>query len=355
MLKRIALSLSLLAPVGYSQTVNGRANQNVSANLIQGKPVASTAPTTNQVFQFNATSGQWEPTNGNFSASQLIDFSPTLSAGTITENASNSSAAPSIVAATPYYRGITSISHTITSGAASETEYDYIDASGVRTVGTSTIVISCTSCTAVTGITAFPAGSTPLYTWTITSGAYATSGGYTDWRAFLGGGSGGGSFNGGTITGSLVVSLSGGGLGVDVTAASGNIGSRIQSTQAAFPNVVYQEFKTPTQDFQLFLGGTGSGGAFANNMVMYDATNSRAVQTWGSNGIVTFSGPVGVSSVQLSVGSLSALGTCTSGSEGATGSINDSTVNTWGTTVTGGGTNHVLVYCDGTNWTVAAK
>lgn len=35
--------------------------------------------------------------------------------------------------------------------------------------------------------------------------------------------------------------------------------------------------------------------------------------------------------------------------------VTDSTTNTWGATITGGGSNHVLGYYNGTNWTVAAK
>jgi hypothetical protein len=46
---------------------------------------------------------------------------------------------------------------------------------------------------------------------------------------------------------------------------------------------------------------------------------------------------------------------CGSNTEGATIAVSDSTVNAWGATITGGGTNHVQAYCNGTNWTVAAK
>jgi Pectate lyase superfamily protein len=46
---------------------------------------------------------------------------------------------------------------------------------------------------------------------------------------------------------------------------------------------------------------------------------------------------------------------CSSSTEGDQAAINDSTTATWGATITGAGTNHVLGYCDGTNWTVAAK
>ena len=49
------------------------------------------------------------------------------------------------------------------------------------------------------------------------------------------------------------------------------------------------------------------------------------------------------------------LPTCASAFEGSMRSVNDSTTNTWGATITGGSTNHVLAYCDGTNWTVAGK
>lgn len=41
--------------------------------------------------------------------------------------------------------------------------------------------------------------------------------------------------------------------------------------------------------------------------------------------------------------------------EGMLRGVSDSNTNTWGATVAGGGSNHVLVYYNGTNWTVAAK
>jgi hypothetical protein len=46
------------------------------------------------------------------------------------------------------------------------------------------------------------------------------------------------------------------------------------------------------------------------------------------------------------------LPTCT---EGSIKPVTDSNTNTWGATIAGGGSNHVLAYCDGTNWTVMAK
>jgi len=41
--------------------------------------------------------------------------------------------------------------------------------------------------------------------------------------------------------------------------------------------------------------------------------------------------------------------------EGAIAAVTDSNTNTWGGTISGGGSNHVLAYCNGTNWTVAGK
>ena len=40
--------------------------------------------------------------------------------------------------------------------------------------------------------------------------------------------------------------------------------------------------------------------------------------------------------------------------EGALQPFTDSNTATWGATIAGGGTNHVLGYYDGSNWTVAA-
>lgn len=59
--------------------------------------------------------------------------------------------------------------------------------------------------------------------------------------------------------------------------------------------------------------------------------------------------------IQITVAAFSTLAACAAGTEGMQASISDSTTNTWGATITGGGANHVLGYCNGTNWTVSAK
>jgi hypothetical protein len=49
------------------------------------------------------------------------------------------------------------------------------------------------------------------------------------------------------------------------------------------------------------------------------------------------------------------LPSCSSTTEGEKRPVTDSTTAVWGATITGSSSNHVLAYCDGTNWTVAAK
>jgi len=59
--------------------------------------------------------------------------------------------------------------------------------------------------------------------------------------------------------------------------------------------------------------------------------------------------------VQTTAVVVAQLQACTSQTEGAMQAVSDSTTNAWGATIGGGGSSHVLAYCDGTDWTVAAK
>lgn len=57
----------------------------------------------------------------------------------------------------------------------------------------------------------------------------------------------------------------------------------------------------------------------------------------------------------LTPNTFATLAACAAGIKGQTATVTDSTVNTWGTTITGGGANNVLAFCNGTNWTVTGK
>lgn len=59
--------------------------------------------------------------------------------------------------------------------------------------------------------------------------------------------------------------------------------------------------------------------------------------------------------VQSTAKTFASLPACSSSLEGAMWAVTDSSTVTWGATITGGSTSHVLAYCNGTNWTVAAK
>lgn len=67
------------------------------------------------------------------------------------------------------------------------------------------------------------------------------------------------------------------------------------------------------------------------------------------------SGPGRIHMTAGNFAALTALVTCNSGNEGYESPVTDSTTATWGATISGSSSHHVLAYCDGTNWTVAAE
>lgn len=105
---------------------------------------------------------------------------------------------------------------------------------------------------------------------------------------------------------------------------------------------------------------------------------SRSIMTSTLNGVVTFSDNAGTDFTLMSFGggtsaypgikrfgnstalraandtvpTFATLTTCAAGGEGALSPVSDSLTAIWGATITGGGANHVLAYCNGTNWTV---
>jgi hypothetical protein len=75
-------------------------------------------------------------------------------------------------------------SATATVSAGTGIAYLYVDPSGVLTVGHNLALVCSTGCTAVSGVTSFPVGSVPLFSWTATNGVWDAGGG-NDRRAFL--------------------------------------------------------------------------------------------------------------------------------------------------------------------------
>lgn len=86
-------------------------------------------------------------------------------------------------------------------------------------------------------------------------------------------------------------------------------------------------------------------------------TIATAMEVFASGGVGLGASPAdpGTGVFLLKKQTFSSLTGCGSTIEGAMASVTDSTTATWGATITGSGTNHVMAYCDGTSWTVSAK
>ena len=89
----------------------------------------------------------------------------------------------------------------------------------------------------------------------------------------------------------------------------------------------------------------------------YIGNSSTSIQITGVATVAqtaTFPDATGI--VQLSsTAAFASLPTCNSTNEGMVRGVNNSNTNVWGATIAGGGSNHVLAFCNGTNWTVAGK
>jgi len=93
--------------------------------------------------------------------------------------------------------------------------------------------------------------------------------------------------------------------------------------------------------------------AFASSGVMFSNLNDQPTGGTCNYGGVHLGRPTG--SLRIDPTAFGNLPTCASGTQGMLKPVSDSTTNTWGASITGGGSDHVLAFCDGTNWTVAAK
>jgi hypothetical protein len=115
----------------------------------------------------------------------------------------------------------------------------------------------------------------------------------------------------------------------------------------------------------LKLGGNASlSGGYAARFegnttdVLFTAGSSHNRLFGGSINTVTTGGVDNLiiqASGYSSYGTYSSLPKCNSAVTGMTKRITDASTSVWGATIAGGGTNNVLAYCDGTNWTVMAK
>ena len=106
---------------------------------------------------------------------------------------------------------------------------------------------------------------------------------------------------------------------------------------------------TSLTKYGLSLGAGSSISSYIGNI----GDNSSYLERLTSSKKV-FTVPVGLGKPQT-FSKLSSQMPCNPNNEGITNPVTDSSTEDWGATITGGSSHHVLAYCDGTNWTVAAK
>jgi len=102
-------------------------------------------------------------------------------------------------------------------------------------------------------------------------------------------------------------------------------------------------------------GAGGSGTTLGTLLKRWTIDATGALIATGSPANDLGGGITKFGSLQSVVIAFASLPACAVGTEGLMRAVNDSNTNTWGATVANGGANHILAYCDGTNWTVAAK
>lgn len=156
-------------------------------------------------------------------------------------------------------------------------------------------------------------------------------------------------------TGSLNTAVGFNALNANTTAGSNTaVGwSALASTTAANNTAV-----------GLAAGGTnttGSTNTFIGVTADASAGNLADATALGFGAVVSESstqqlGDTNVTRIQIGgPHAFASLAACAAGLQGSLAVVNNSNTATWGATIAGAGANKVLAYCDGTNWTVAAK
>lgn len=92
-------------------------------------------------------------------------------------------------------------------------------------------------------------------------------------------------------------------------------------------------------------------GYAGGSVVKWNASIDVETNSFSTVGINVGTPPSSAVSMKMTPVAFSTLPACSSGNEGMIQSISDSTTATYNATITGGGTNHLIAYCNGTNWT----
>jgi hypothetical protein len=127
-------------------------------------------------------------------------------------------------------------------------------------------------------------------------------------------------------------------------------GQNINSPKFKLRGAVWNSTASQLQDwnFQAIVGT----GANPTSTLTISCTGTTGQCSLSVPSVTTTSGTPGV---QLPAAAFATFPACAAGTEGLEEAVTDSTTATWGATVTGGGTNHIKMYCDGSAWSVEAK
>ena len=118
---------------------------------------------------------------------------------------------------------------------------------------------------------------------------------------------------------------------------------------------------------QIRCGGTANDCAVVGGSIVGPSSGIKAMVVEQDTGGETYGiyqkgvndpnqfGAISTHSITVAPVAFAALPGCGANTEGMERAITDSTTNTWGATISGGGSSHVKAYCDGTAWTVEAK
>jgi hypothetical protein len=175
------------------------------------------------------------------------------------------------------------------------------------------------------------------------------------------------SAGGGTVDGTSLINTAG---VISINPANPNNYSAAQT----MPTVRFTNGGSITDDSSSLYMGVGNGGGLRMNNTNW-MLHSTGVYEWtsgnlfvavdsgasrvGAGSIAFGNGTQGDKSATVSMAQtvlgpalFASLPTCVSGIEGAERAVTNSTTVTFNATITGGGTNHVHAYCNGTNWVV---
>lgn len=179
------------ALAGHTHTTGGDLSgdiANATVARLQSRAVSASAPSDGQALVWNAAANAWQPGAGAGGGvgmgSQLGDFAVTRTSSTVLTLGPNCSTTTPCNArfGNAAYSFTRSCTATISAGTG--TAYLYVSNGGVLTIGHNATVAASAGCLALASVTAFPADSIPLYTWTASSGTWDTTGG-RDYRAWL--------------------------------------------------------------------------------------------------------------------------------------------------------------------------